>query len=140
LLAAPGTLLVAAAGGYWLAARAMRPVQVIARTAREIGETDLSRRLKLPGRDELGQLAATFDRMLDRLEAAFTRQRQFTADASHELRTPLSIVDLEATRALGHDLTPQEYQQTITTIQQENRHMTRLVNDLLMLARADAGQ
>jgi two-component system OmpR family sensor kinase len=136
----PLVLLLSIAAGYWLAGRAMRPVQAITRTAQQISETDLHRRLKLKQRDELGELAATFDRMLDRLEAAFVRQRQFTADASHELRTPLSIVDLEATRALGHHLTPQEYQQTITTIQQENRHMTRLVNDLLMLARADAGQ
>ena len=74
----------------------MRPVQAITRTAQQISETDLHRRLKLKQRDELGELAATFDRMLDRLEEAFERQRQFTADASHELRTPLSIVDLEA--------------------------------------------
>src|SRR5437763_662115 len=74
------------------------------------------------------------------LEAAFERQRQFTADASHELRTPLTIVDLEATRALTHKLTTQQYQQAITIMQQENRHMTRLVNDLLVLARADSGQ
>ncbi len=139
-MAAPLVLLLSIAAGYWLAGRAMRPVQAITHTARQISETDLHRRLKLKQRDELGELAATFDRMLDRLEAAFARQRQFTADASHELRTPLSIVDLEATRALAHDLAPQEYQQTITTIQQENKHMTRLVNDLLVLARADAGQ
>src|SRR5260221_7228507 len=139
-MAAPLVLLLSIAAGYWLAGRAMRPVQAITHTARQISETDLHRRLKLKQRDELGELAATFDRMLDRLGAAFARQPQFTADASHELRTPLSIVDLEATRALAHDLTPQAYQQTITTIQQENRHMTRLVNDLLVLARADAGQ
>ncbi|HEY6411363.1 MAG TPA: HAMP domain-containing sensor histidine kinase, partial [Ktedonobacteraceae bacterium] len=139
-MAVPLVLLLSIAAGYWLAGRAMRPVQAITRTAQQISETDLHRRLKLKQLDELGELAATFDRMLDRLEAAFARQRQFTADASHELRTPLSIVDLEATRALAHDLTPQEYHQTITTIQQENRNMTQLVNDLLMLARADAGQ
>lgn len=139
-MAVPLVLLLSIAAGYWLAGRAMRPVQAITRTAQQISETDLHRRLKLKQRDEMGELAATFDRMLDRLEAAFARQRQFTADASHELRTPLSIVDLEATRALAHNLTPQEYQQTITTIQQENRKMTHLVSDLLMLARADAGQ
>ncbi|HYT34934.1 MAG TPA: HAMP domain-containing sensor histidine kinase [Ktedonobacteraceae bacterium] len=139
-MAVPLVLLLSIAAGYWLAGRAMRPVQAITRTAQQISETDLHRRLKLKQRDEMGELAATFDRMLDRLEAAFARQRQFTADASHELRTPLSIVDLEATRALAHDLTPQENQQAFTTIQQENRHMTQLVNDLLMLARADAGQ
>jgi len=78
--------------------------------------------------------------MLDQLEAAFERQRQFTADASHELRTPLTIVDLETTRALTHDLTHKEYQRTLNIVQQENRYMTRLVNDLLTLARADNGQ
>lgn len=139
-IAMPLCLLLSSVGGYWLASRAMRPVQTITRTAQEISETDLHRRLNLKRRDELGQLGATFDSMLARLEAAFERQRQFTADASHELRTPLTIVDLEATRALTHKLTAQQYQQAITIMQQENRHMTHLVNDLLMLARADSGQ
>jgi two-component system, OmpR family, sensor kinase len=140
LLAAPATLLLAAVGGYWLASRALRPVRAIARTAQEIGASDLSRRLRLRGRDELGQLANTFDGMLDRLEAAFARQRQFTSDASHELRTPLTIVNLEIAHALNGPRTAAEYLQTLTTIQAENEHMTRLVNDLLTLARADAGR
>ncbi|HEX9027569.1 MAG TPA: HAMP domain-containing protein, partial [Anaerolineales bacterium] len=82
-----GTLFLALAGGYLLADRAMRPVHTITSTARQIGETDLNRRLNLKTQDELGELANTFDQMLDRLQAAFQRQRQFTADASHELRT-----------------------------------------------------
>ncbi|HEX6553263.1 MAG TPA: HAMP domain-containing sensor histidine kinase [Ktedonobacteraceae bacterium] len=139
-LAAPLCLLLSVVGGYWLAGRTLRPVQTITRTAQEISETDLHRRLNLKQRDELGELGGTFDGMLARLEAAFERQRQFTADASHELRTPLTIVDLEAGRALSHELTPQENRQIMTVIQQENRHMARLVNDLLMLARADGGQ
>jgi signal transduction histidine kinase len=139
-LAAPLCLLLSGVGGYWLAGRTLRPVQTITRTAQQISETDLHRRLNLKQRDELGELGGTFDGMLARLEAAFERQRQFTADASHELRTPLTIVDLEAGRALSHELTPQENRQIMTVIQQENRHMARLVNDLLMLARADSGQ
>lgn len=137
---APFILVLCAGGGYWLADRALRPVQTITRTARQIGATDLSRRLNLRRRDELGQLGATFDDMLDRLEAAFERQRRFTADASHELRTPLTIVDLEATRALAQPRTPEEYRRAIAIMQQENGHMARLVNDLLTLARADSGQ
>ncbi|MGN6673554.1 MAG: sensor histidine kinase [Thermomicrobiales bacterium] len=140
LLAAPATLLIAAVGGYWLASRALRPVRAITRTAREIGASDLSRRLRLRGHDELGQLAATFDGMLDRLEAAFARQRQFTSDASHELRTPLTIVNLEVEHALNSPRTTAEYLQALTTIQVENERMTRLVNDLLTLARADVGR
>ncbi len=139
LIAGPLTLLIAAAGGYWLASRAMRPVRSITLAAREIGETDLHRRLRLGRRDELGELAATFDGMLDRLEAAFARQRRFTADASHELRTPLTIVELEVTRALAARREPEEYARTLETIRAENATMTRLVNDLLTLARADAG-
>ncbi|BCL79243.1 hypothetical protein ccbrp13_17080 [Ktedonobacteria bacterium brp13] len=91
-------LLFSSAGGYWLAERATRPVQTITRTAQEISVTDLHRRLNLKQRDEIGELATTFDGMLDRLEGAFERQRQFTADASHELRTPLSIVTTEVER------------------------------------------
>jgi signal transduction histidine kinase len=138
-----GTLAIlvgAMAGGYWLADRAMHPVRVITQMAREIGETDLSRRLNLGTKDELGELANTFDAMLARLQAAFERQRQFTADASHELRTPLTIVNLESSRALEARRSLTEYRRALTVIQAENEWMTRLVNNLLTLARMDAGQ
>src|SRR5437016_3274532 len=88
-LSTEATRLVASAGGLFLAARALDPIDRITRAAAAIGAEDLSRRLNFRTRDEVGRLAATFDRMLDRLERAFGRQRQFTADASHELRTPL---------------------------------------------------
>jgi two-component system OmpR family sensor kinase len=139
-IATPLILLLSSVGGYWLASRATRPVQTITRTAQEISATDLHRRLNLSQRDEMGELARTFDRMLDRLEGAFERQRQFTADASHELRTPLSIVKTEAERVLQRPHTSQEYIQALSIISQENQRMTRLVGDLLILARADQGQ
>jgi two-component system, OmpR family, sensor kinase len=134
----PLVLLIAAVGGYWLAGLSMRPVQTITQTAQQISESDLTRRLKLRRRDELGELAATFDHMLDRLEAAFTRQTRFTADASHELRTPLTIVNLETNRLLAERQLSQEQRQSLITIQQENAAMARLVHGLLLLARADA--
>ena len=134
------TLALVLSGGYWLAGRAMAPVRMITRTARAIGETDLNRRLRLGKQDELGELADTFDAMLDRLQAAFDRQRQFTADASHELRTPLTIVGLETERALERRRTGEEYERTLRVIQSENQFMAHLVNDLLTLARMDAGQ
>src|SRR5204863_9199761 len=119
LMAAPATLLVAAAGGYWLAARAMRPVRTIAHAAQEIGETELHRRLNLESKDELGELAATFDRMLDRLESAFQRQRQITADASPELRTPPTVVDLEVSHALTAPQSEEEYRNALMALQDE---------------------
>ncbi len=130
-------LLVTLVGGFWLADRAMRPVRAITQAARQISETGLNRRLNLNSRDELGQLAGTFDEMLSRLESAFVRQRQFTADASHELRTPLTIVNLEADRVLSSPRMAKEYQQTLSAIRSETRYMTRMVNDLLLLARFD---
>lgn len=136
----PGILLVAALGGYWIASRAMRPVRAITQTARAISESDLSRRLNLRGHDEIAELAATFDQMLVRLEQAFRRQQQFTSDASHELRTPLTIINLEVDRVLTHRRTPEEYEHTLSIVQAENEYMTHLVNDLLTLARADAGK
>jgi signal transduction histidine kinase len=117
----------------------MRPVQLITQTAATIGETDLSRRLHLRRDDELGELALTFDGMLDRLQAAFERERQFTADASHELRTPLAITNLEVSRALAEPRTPEEYGRVLAIIRSENAYMARLVDGLLTLARADAG-
>jgi heavy metal sensor kinase len=134
------TLVIALVGGFWLADRAMRPVKTITQAARTIGETDLSRRLNMNSKDELGELADTFDAMLARLQAAFERQRQFVADASHELRTPLTIVNLETSRAIASRRSPQEYQHALSIIRSENDFMTSLVNDLLTLARMDAGQ
>lgn len=130
----------AAGGGYWLAGRVLKPVKVITRTAQKISETDLSQRLNFTSSDELGELANTFDSMLARLQAGFERQRQFTADASHELRTPLTIIGLETDRTLANRRKPEEYQQTLQTIRTENDHMTRLVNDLLVLSRMESGQ
>lgn len=139
-LAGPAILLLATGCGYWLATRAMRPVRLMTQAAREIEETDLSRRLNIHSQDELGELASTFDQMLSRLEAAFTRQRQFTADASHELRTPLSIITLAVNRGILHGQTQEDYLQILQTIQAENTRMSRLVSDLLLLARADGEQ
>ncbi|HTK07532.1 MAG TPA: ATP-binding protein [Ktedonobacteraceae bacterium] len=133
-------LLAAAIGGYWLAGKTLSPVKMITRTANEISATDLRRRLDLKRKDEFGQLATTFDQMLDRLEAAFKRQAQFTADASHELRTPLTIIDLEINRALTQLHTFEGYRQVLEVIQSENEQMTAIVNSLLLLARADTGQ
>ncbi len=134
------TLAVAMGGGLWLADRAMRPVHTITNTARTISETDLNRRLNITGRDELAELANTFDAMLARLQTAFERQRQFVADASHELRTPLTIVNLESSRALASRRTVDEYQRVLGVIRSENEFMSHLVNDLLTLARMDSGQ
>lgn len=140
LLTGAVTIILAAAGGYWLASRAMQPVSEITRTARNISETDLNRRLNSQRQDEIGELAGTFDRMLSRLQAAFERQRQFTADASHELRTPLTIINLEVNRSLARPRPPEEYARAIEVIRVENEYMTHLVEDLLILARADTGQ
>lgn len=134
------TLLVAIGGGYWLADRAMRPVQTITQTARGISETDLSQRINMNSKDELGELANTFDNMLSRLQAAFEQQRRFVADASHELRTPLTIVNLETNHALEAPRSQKEYKRALSVIHSENKFMSHLVNDLLTLARMDNGQ
>ncbi|HUH98187.1 MAG TPA: ATP-binding protein [Anaerolineales bacterium] len=133
-------LLIAFTGGLWLADRAMRPVKTIAHAARNISESDLSRRINLRGRDELAELASTFDNMLSRLQIAFDRQRRFVADASHELRTPLTITNLEINQALARDRSSADYQRALQTIHVENERMTRMVNDLMTLARMDSGQ
>jgi signal transduction histidine kinase len=123
-----------------LAGKVLRPVKMITQIAREIHATDLRRRLHLKRRDEFGELAATFDHMLARLEAAFKRQAQFTADASHELRTPLTIINLEVNRALTQVEQPEGYRRVLEQIHVENEQMAAIVNSLLLLARADTGQ
>jgi heavy metal sensor kinase len=134
-------LALAAGGGHFLAGRALSPVDQITRQAQRIGAEDLSRRLALPlPNDELGRLAAAFDGMIDRLEGAFQRQRQFTADASHELRTPLAIIRSQADVALSHPREAAYYIHVLTSIREESERLGRLAENLLVLARADAGQ
>jgi heavy metal sensor kinase len=138
--AVPLVLLVAIASGLFLAGRALDPIDAITRTAAQIGAEDLGRRLGLRGRDELARLAATFDSMLDRLERAFDQQRQFTADASHELRTPLAMLMSQIDITLERPRTADQYQQTLRSMRDDVAELSRLVSELLMLARAEAGQ
>jgi len=141
LVATPALLLVATAGGVFLAGRALAPIDRITRTARAIGAGNLAGRLGLaPRADEVGRLAATFDQMLDRLERAFAQQRRFAADASHELRTPLTIIkgDLDVVRRRPRS--PAEYEAAIDLVDEEVTRLGALMEDLLTLARADSGQ
>jgi signal transduction histidine kinase len=139
-IAGPLALAVAAGGGIFLARRALKPVDDISRTAQEIEESDLSRRINVGTKDELGRLAATLNEMIGRLERAFKRQKQFTSDASHELRAPLAVIEAESTLALQKERPAADYQQSLETISQESRQMSSLIDQLLTLARADAGK
>jgi heavy metal sensor kinase len=140
IIAVPLALALAAAGGIFLARRALKPVDKIAQTAREIGEGDLSQRINVNTKDELGRLAATLNEMIGRLEKAFQRQKQFTSDASHELRTPLAVIEAESTLALQKERPSSDYQQSLEIISQESKQMSSLIDQLLTLARADAGK
>jgi heavy metal sensor kinase len=140
IIAVPLALALAAAGGIFLARRALKPVDKIAQTAREIGESDLSQRINVNTKDELGRLAATLNEMIGRLEKAFQRQKQFTSDASHELRTPLAVIEAESTLALQKERPSSDYQRSLEIISQESSQMSSLIDQLLTLARADAGK
>ncbi len=138
----PLGLAAAAAGGMFLADRALRPVSQMATRAEQIEAHTLHDRLPVRNQhDELGNLATTFNRLLGRLETAFEKQRQFMAEASHELRTPIAVVRGEADLALGKGVRPEsEYREALGVISDEGKRMTRIVDDLFLLARADAGQ
>lgn len=139
LFAIPLTLLLSAGGGLFLVRRVLKPLDRMIETTRGIEETDLSGRVAYGLDDELGRLARTVNAMLGRLERAFHRQRQFTADASHELRSPLAVIEAEATLALRRQRPAEEYRDALSTISEEAITMNRLIDQLLMLARGDAG-
>jgi two-component system OmpR family sensor kinase len=126
-------LLIGSVLAWRVAEGVLRPVRLVTGTARSISESDLSRRIQVRGRDEISLLAATFNDMLDRLEEAFATQRRFIDDAGHELRTPITVIR-------GHlellDEDPQEREQTIALVTDELDRMSRIVNDLLVLAKA----
>ncbi len=141
IVAVPATLALSGFGGWLIADRALHPIDTIARQAQRISEQDLHRRLNLDlPDDEVGRLARTFDAMLDRLDAAFQRQRRFTADASHELRTPLTVIKTNIGVTLNRPRSLKQYQTALLEVEEEVDRLTRLTNDLLLLARADASQ
>jgi heavy metal sensor kinase len=141
LMFAPLLLLIAAIVGYWMSRRALSPVDALVRTAREVSGTNLKSRLqKLETGDELQRLSDTLNEMLDRIESAFLRVTQFTADASHELRTPVSLIRTEAELALRRSRTEAEYKESLRQILQEAERTTLLIEQLLELARSDSGR
>ncbi len=140
LVLLPAGLVLAVAGGYWLAGRALAPVQQMTDTARSISAHNLRERIQVRNpRDELGRLAETLNSMMDRLEQSFDAMRQFTADASHELRTPLTAIRTEVEIALRSARSPDDYQQVLASTLEEVERITRLADSLLLLSREDAG-
>jgi heavy metal sensor kinase len=141
LMLAPLLLLAAASGGFWLSRKALSPVDAITRTARTVNATNLSDRLeRLTTGDELQRLSDTLNEMLGRIEQAFIRVTQFTADASHELRTPISLIRTEAEIALRRSRGDAEYREALRHILLEAERTSALVEELLSLARADSGR
>lgn len=130
----------AGVGGWFLARRALAPVDAMVETARAIEAEDLSRRIEATdSTDELGRLAAVLNAMLERLERAFTAVKHFSADAAHELRTPLTILKGEIEVALRSPPTPEEYRSVLASCLEEVDRLSTLVTDLLFLARSDSG-
>jgi two-component system heavy metal sensor histidine kinase CusS len=136
----PVVIAIACVGGAWLAGRALKPVRAVTDAALTISIENLSERLPVPATgDEIAQLAGVLNSMLARLEAAVTTLSQFVADASHELRTPLTVIRTTAELALRRERSPESYKKALQEIAGESERMTQLIEDLLALARSDAG-
>lgn len=136
-----GVLLLGLAGGWWIATRAIRPIEDISATATKIAAGDLSQRISAAGTDsELGRLASVLNSTFARLEAAFAQQARFTADAAHELRTPVSVMLTQTQATLTRERDAAEYRETVEACQRAAQRMRRLTESLLELARLDAGQ
>lgn len=141
LLMAPLAVLVSALGGYWLAGRALAPVDAVTRLAREIEASSLSSRLPAPkAPDEIGRLVDTFNQMIARLQESFESMRRFTADASHELRGPLTTMRGSIDVALARPREGGEYCDVLQSLGEDVDRLRSIVEDLLVLARADAGR
>lgn len=142
LISVPVALILASFGGYFLARKSLAPVVVMSDSASQISATNLNERLPVKNeKDELGNLAIVFNSMLERLENSFEQQRRFMADASHELRTPLAIVRGESEVALlKENRSPEELRESLEIVHDESRRLTKIVEDLFTLARADSKQ
>ena len=137
----PIALLIAAAGGYFLASRTLAPVARITEAASRIEAANLSDRIAVKNPDdELGHLASVLNALLQRLERSFQQQRQLLADTSHELRTPVTIIRSEAEVTLSRERETKEYRDALEVIRSESSHLSNLIEGVLLLARADAQQ
>ncbi len=137
----PSLLAVASVGGHFLANRALRPVDEVTNTARAITSHNLNRRIRIKKtKDEIGRLAETFNEMISRLDESFRKTRQFSGNASHELKTPLTVLKGEIEVALRRARTGDEYRAILKSNLEEINNMTRIVDDLLLLSRADTGE
>jgi heavy metal sensor kinase len=137
----PLILFVSGLGGLFLSNRALRPIRQITQTTQSLKAGDLTRRINYQGAaDEVGELAVTFDQMLDRLQASFEREQRFTSDAAHELRTPLAVIKGRISLMLSRTRTSAEYEKTLHDLEQEVDRLTRLSNGLLLLSRLDQRQ
>lgn len=140
LIIGPIALLLASLAAYGLAAAALRPVEAMRREAEAVSASEPGRRLTAPpARDEIARLAETLNEMLARLEAALERERRFVADASHELRTPLANLRAELELALRRERTSEELERAVRSAAEESERLSALADDLLVLARSDAG-
>lgn len=141
LISGPIALLLASLGGYALAGAALRPIERMRRRAEAISTSSLGDRLPVsPSNDEVARLGVTLNEMLARIEQGLDRERRFVADASHELRTPLALLKTELELALGRARSTTELEETIRSAAATTDRLTRLAEDLLVLARSDEGR
>ena len=141
-VAIPLALLLASLGGYFLARKSLAPVVTMGEQAARIGASNLNERIPVPqNNQELGRLADLFNDLLVRLDESFAQQKRFMADASHELRTPVAVICGESEVALSQPVRDiAEYRESLTIVNDEGQRLTRMVEDLFTLARADAGE
>ncbi len=137
----PLTVVLTAVVGYFLTRKTLRPVSIVTDTVRKIqNDGDLSRRVSLgSGKDEIYQMADTFDRMLDQIEGSFQREQQFASDVSHELRTPVAAMMLQSEELLKEDLTP-PVRDGIALLHRKSVYLSHMISQLLFLTRADQGR
>ena len=141
VITVPLALLVASLGGLFLANQALKPVDHITQTARMITSQNLNQRItSLKVKDEISRLIETFNEMISRLDQSFHQIRQFSSDASHELKTPLTILKGEVEVALRKERTSQDYEQILKSNLEEINRMSKIVDNLLLLARTETGE
>ena len=140
--AIPCALILSTLGGRFMATRALKPVAEITSTAQDIAHgANLSRRIPIPEvQDEIGNLARTFNEMMNRLEKSFNQVRQFSSDASHELRTPLTVLKGQSELVLSKPRSKAEYQEVLSSNLEEINYMSRVLEDLLILSKGDEGK